>query len=1003
MTKATVDSAVDMLLKTPSTIGSETLGSGGPSGGASAIIPTGSEVLGTGGPSGGATPTITQAIAEQKKIILEAIDNLSVANDVLANSDKYDFSSYPGGKTQYVKDVKALEDYIAGAKVNLGSLAEAELSRISQIGKTDGKWTVTYVKSGETKTREFDTKAEAQAFADSLMRWTVEYTDVTGQKVTISFDNEADANRFAKLQYEYDVKEAQRQVTAQLLSGQLWEASENLTYSDVEKFLGVIPYNPKAIFELESILAGSIENVVSPILNLIPGRQPLEVLPGEVNVSWKNLEKMGLTGTPLVAGQVMGLTTEGLAAYLASLGVGAAIGAGAGLAGGVVSRLPVAGATLAAIGSSAAITLNQPAITGAITDAIIAVEGAKLAMLSASGFAPWKVAATGVIDVSSVAGFIQGLKTGQTIQENFPIKYADVEIPLEGGIKYGVKGVYFKVGDKLYTGLMKPSIYSELSDWLPITENTLSGMTDLNILTHGAGGELTGWHPQTPIETAKTLDLMRILGYSTEELNFAANGIRIGTITQGVQPKLIENILPIETKTMTAPQVLEFKNYILENQDTVDFLFGSSTAYPQKSKLFEYTVESEGKTTSALRLPGDWDVQLREVTEEQAIDFTNNLVKRLNSVPGNNYWVDPNKPTLIVTDTGHAVDIHYPGEPELDMQVPTGQKWGFTLGKKFIPIENIKAQTLWDNEIDKLDSILGFAEGRKFMPVEHRTKDIADYFQNAETELETMSRSRNPLTKRKAAEGYKILEEMKGYYNYQVNKYLMTPSESKEFYSFASRKGSDGYPIYSILPSIFGYSASNLGYPSPYSPPITTSSISSLTSPSSSTSPPSPISSIISPPSSTLPSQNIYTPLSPSTLPPPSSGIFQPPSPSQFPPPSPDMFPPPSPPTTIPPTQPPGSVPPSSPPPPSPPEEPPPTEGPPIGGFRISGKVMKEMRTGESMVGTYKVVFTHKRKESPKTLEAGSFHDALSRAYAEHGGATPRVVEVIRLGVSKRR
>jgi hypothetical protein len=106
--------------------------------------------------------------------------------------------------------------------------------------------------------------------------------------------------------------------------------------------------------------------------------------------------------------------------------------------------------------------------------------------------------------------------------------------------------------------------------------------------------------------------------------------------------------------------------------------------------------------------------------------------------------------TELTTQNGgmwaHAVDIHALGEPSPDVLSPeTGMRWGFKLNKPTVKIEEINVMGAGEQGLRKGSSILGFTEDRELMlPVEHRMKDVPDFFQIQKTLLES---SNNPLTK----------------------------------------------------------------------------------------------------------------------------------------------------------------------------------------------------------------------------------------------------------------
>jgi hypothetical protein len=372
-------------------------------------------------------------VQEQKDIITITEGQLAVANEIISNADQYDFSTYTGGKTQYIKDVAAIESQLEAAKVNLVALQGVQTqlliktSGVESVLHVGEKYTVTYVDNGKTKTKTFTSKYDADHWAKKYdlehQKYKVTYQSEGGKEVSVEFSSPDTALRFQEMLTEVNV--AQAQATSKLLSGSLWDQSKNYSAGDVEKLLGIIPYSPKGAFEIKAILAGSLENIVSPILNLIPDRQPFEVLPTEMNISWKNLEGRGLSADKLFVGQATGATAELLGTYLGSLGVGYVAGAGLGLAGSAITRIPKvgdyafkAGAAISKIGSGSGIVgaLGKTALIAPIA----VFEGAKLYEMNAKGEPIWKITAQGAIDLTGMVGFGQGLTKGIQVGQSIP-------------------------------------------------------------------------------------------------------------------------------------------------------------------------------------------------------------------------------------------------------------------------------------------------------------------------------------------------------------------------------------------------------------------------------------------------------------------------------------------------------------------------------------------------------------------------------------------------------
>src|SRR4030042_5077231 len=88
------------------------------------------------------------------------------------------------------------------------------------------------------------------------------------------------------------------------------------------RLAGVIPYSPKGVYQAASILIGSVEATVSPILNIIPGEQPFEVMHEEETVSWRTIDqyKAELKPGALKVAQIMGGTSELVLSYGVTFG-----------------------------------------------------------------------------------------------------------------------------------------------------------------------------------------------------------------------------------------------------------------------------------------------------------------------------------------------------------------------------------------------------------------------------------------------------------------------------------------------------------------------------------------------------------------------------------------------------------------------------------------------------------------------------------------------------------
>ena len=303
----------------------------------------------------------------------------------------------------------------------------------------------------------------------------------------------------------------------------------------------------------------------------------------------------------------------------------------------------------------------------------------------------------------------------------------NVEVPLESGEVIKWRGLYLESGEnaKLILGSM-----GEVPE-----KAVISG--------HGSTGEAAGYMPETPIETAVTMKIMEKAGYPAEVISDVKDIRGLMGETQNIKSRFIQDILPQETGTLSTEGVATLKEFVIQNQGDVQSVYGSFATRNQLIEDVNYSFE--GKT--ALRVPGDIDIQMKVGAEDTA-KFAQRLVDVLSKT--SEVRISSESPTLIEAKVGegtwaHAVDIHALGEPSPDVLSPeTGMRWGFKLNKPTVKIEDINVMGAGEQGLRKGSSVLGFTEDRELMlPVEHRMKDVPDFFQIQKTLLES---SNNPLT-----------------------------------------------------------------------------------------------------------------------------------------------------------------------------------------------------------------------------------------------------------------
>ena len=215
------------------------------------------------------------------------------------------------------------------------------------------------------------------------------------------------------------------------LSMQLWEESEQIDPSEVARYFGV-PYSPKGARQIGAVLTGSLEQTLTPILRIIPGEQPFELMEGEVGFSWRDVEGTDqLTKAEEAIAKIAGFSAEvgiNVVATAAVFGAGSAV---IGASGAAVSRIPTIGSILEKGGAFLSNTLNTPIGKVVLVAPIVAIEGKKAYELKEAGRTGTDIVAELMLDASKLYGAAIGTSRGLSYGKTIP---ARVERLLKGGV-----------------------------------------------------------------------------------------------------------------------------------------------------------------------------------------------------------------------------------------------------------------------------------------------------------------------------------------------------------------------------------------------------------------------------------------------------------------------------------------------------------------------------------------------------------------------------------------
>jgi len=244
--------------------------------------------------------------------------------------------------------------------------------------------------------------------------------------------------------------------------------------------------------------------------------------------------------------------------------------------------------------------------------------------------------------------------------------------------------------------------------------------------------EFGGWRPGPSEVEAKTVGRSEVLekaGIPEEEIQKIETGKQVMTQTEKQPSAFMSEKFIRETKSLTGEQVNAAISYAKKKGGNVEQIYGTFGTRPQMKP--EYVV----------REPGDIDVQLSTESEQQAQEFAQELVQKLEKKGGRDVRVSPEKKTLIESrgeggEWHHAVDINYKGEEQDIMGPDTEGAWGFEFGQKSVNVEGLSAMSLSEHGLRKGGSALTL-KGKEVKPKPHREKDVQDFYWTQRTLLES--------------------------------------------------------------------------------------------------------------------------------------------------------------------------------------------------------------------------------------------------------------------------
>ena len=348
-----------------------------------------------------APPSITQAvdiIDNQRTNALLTDSQIKAQELQVINAQKQGLIT----KSEAQKYIDQLEDYkdsrdtyIAQYNYVSGTPSERTKELMSQ-SEQPLKWTV--------DGKEYSSYSEALS---ASLNKPVTLVGDDGKPITdssgkpIQFKSLDDAHRYIERSSEAYVNAMQNPSS---LSGKIWKESANISDDEIASIFG-IPYSPKGVKQIESILVGSAEDIVSIAWN-----------PGTGRVNWRTLDESGLSPDKIVVGKATGFVAEEVGTYLASFGVGAAIGGASSIIGGIASNAPTAiakaGMTITKAGSQ---LLNSPWGKTVLIGTLVVPETIKL-MTIGKNESVSNAILQGAIDITALAGITKGIQYGSQIE-----------------------------------------------------------------------------------------------------------------------------------------------------------------------------------------------------------------------------------------------------------------------------------------------------------------------------------------------------------------------------------------------------------------------------------------------------------------------------------------------------------------------------------------------------------------------------------------------------------
>jgi len=337
----------------------------------------------------GTTPEGTTTLSPTPKTppSMTTAEFISTGNAIVVGGEQgqYDWSKYPGGYTGFLSD-----------------LARAKASQ--QPG------TIEYARTHPSEPKYVYESTTTQYSLPKVVSVTTQASQPTSDQAGVITFYSQPSPGFIGLGNISAKATPEPKLAINPLSLQLYQYAQTLPSEETGPF--GFKYNPKGLYTIGSIFTGSIENVVSPILNIIPGKQLFEVEPGMTSISWRNLPSE-LTETEKKMGLISGLATEMAFEYGLAFGVGEIAGAAIGAGGSILARAPVVGEKLTKVGGVVSEFVSKPLI-GAITlgAPIVALEGIKTVEMAQRGEPLQNIIGSLGVDVSGLLGFSKGFSSG---------------------------------------------------------------------------------------------------------------------------------------------------------------------------------------------------------------------------------------------------------------------------------------------------------------------------------------------------------------------------------------------------------------------------------------------------------------------------------------------------------------------------------------------------------------------------------------------------------------